>query len=213
MFPLLSALFGSNGLGQVKKLNDQYIETSFYLFLFPFDSYFVFTLPEQGIRRIEIPLHRTSLRAYYQSLLMIIGPMVLFFGLLIAGIQLPFLTRISAYAPFAIALLLCACGTYFLYTFGKSDPKETKRRIVLDEAIGINVLPEWLSEKTRMEFFVNLTAQLPTNWKSLISRQQYDSVLFYKIYAAMYYHKELEKCEENEYLFTLLDKRINKDLY
>lgn len=213
MFSLLSVLLGSNSFGLVKKLNNQYIATSFYFFLFPFDSHFVFSVPDHGFRKIEIPLNRTSLRAYYQSMLMMLGPFILFFSLIFSGVQLSFLTSISIYAPFAIALALCAGGVYFLYTFGKSNPHETKRRIVLEEAIGLNALPEWLSEKTRMEFFEILSAQLPTNWKSLISSQQFDTALFYKLYAAIYYHKELDKCEENEYLFTLLDKRINKDLY
>lgn len=213
MFSLLSALLGSNGLGLVKKLNDQHIETRFFFFLLPFESNFVFYVPDHGYRKIEIPLHPTSLRAYYQSWVMIPGPIILFFSLIMTGVQLPFLTRISDYAPFAIALVLCAIGVYFFFTFGKSDPQETKRRIVLGEAVGINALPEWLSEKTRMEFFETLITQVPSNWKSLISSQQFDTALFYKLYATIYYHKELDKCEENEYLFTLLDKRINKDLY
>lgn len=201
--------------GTVQVFSNQYIETEFLFYLIPLNSYFIRRREKEEAIQMSIPLNGISLRSYYIPLSLMFGPVILFF-LVPSFYSLSFAIKASAvvwYIPFIVILCSVLYGVYLLVTYGKPKSHEKKRRAVLELAMGINALPEWLSQDQQKEFFEQLKSSLPVNWKQLIMTKMFDSNLYYKLFAAIYYENVIEPSAETHALFLLLDRRINKELY
>ena len=213
--PLISLLLGlvmPIQAGKVKEFSNQFIESKFTFFFIPVTSTFIVQREKQKRQEITIPINSASIKAYYHSFLLIFGPPIVLFTCIFFHLG-PELPVSLAYLPLLITL---ACSAYCIYraiSLGKSQPFEIKRRTVLELALGINALPEWLTHEQRTSYFKQLAASLPADWHQRIALQNFSSSEYYKLYAAIYYDTVIAPTPEKEKLFKTLDIKINRDVY
>jgi hypothetical protein len=203
-----SRLFRSQRHGQVKKFSNQLIETKFIFFFIPLGSYFVNRADNSEIR---IPLNEQSMKAYYVPAGLITGSILGFALSLILGAsqRAEGLPVILGYLPGILLFGGLCIGTYFTFQPEKQTPKEIKQRAILENVIGINALPEWLSPETKEELLRSISHKLPANWKDKIVTGKYSTEEFYLLYTAAFYNHSINPGQEAEYLFDLLDKKVS----
>ncbi len=205
----MTGLFRPMRLGKVFSYSNQYIETSFLLFLIPLKSYFVNLNAKQTV---EIPLNKTSLKNYYISL-SLVGSGILFFGsMIVFGPTFSENDSNSylAYFPSIISGLLILCGLVLGFKIGKSGKYEIKKRTIFQSIVNINALPEWLDSDTANDIFQKCKGQLPQNWKEKITNGELTSDDFFLYYTILAYENRINPTDENSALLNHLDKKLNK---
>jgi hypothetical protein len=202
----MTGLFKFQRLGKVSSFANQYIETSFLLFLIPIKSYFVNLNTK---KTIEIPLNKISLKNYYISFLFVITPILLF----VLAIWFPTDTHIHLnenliYLPAIILGCFIITGIVLGYTIGKPGKYEIAKRTIFQSTININALPEWLSDDSVRTIYSNFNFNLQQGWMDKIKRNEYTSDEFFFYYTILSYKNKISPAEETIHLWTLLDEKL-----
>ncbi len=143
-------LFGSVFLGKVKELDKQFIETKFVLIgvpLYPANSIFVTHSDYNKRSGFDcIPFKQSILAGYLRIFSFLIGLGLLFAGAIsMSGLE----NEDSNDLYFVIiGIILLLLWAYSFFIFGKPKDDEILRRKRLGNAIGVNALPEWLTNES-----------------------------------------------------------------
>lgn len=204
----MTGLFRPKRLGKVFSYSNQYIETSFFLFLIPVKSYFINLNAKETI---EVPLNKTSLKNYYISLALVASGILFFVGMIAFGVTFSENDSNSylGYLPTIISGLLIVLGIVLSFKIGKSDKNELKKRTIFQSIANINALPEWLSAGTANGIYQKYKQQLPENWKEKIINGQLTSDDFFLFYTILSYEVRIDPTEENSILLNHLEQRLN----
>lgn len=194
--------------GKVHSFANQYIETSFYLFLIPYQSYFVNLNTKETL---VIPLNITSLKNYYFSFAIVFLPL-LFFVATIAFDPFGLSSKDTSlmYLPVILVAIAVTGGFALSFLIGRPGKHEIIKRVVLQKAIGNNALPEWLDLETVKKAYDRFNFNLPANWKDSVRNADYSAEAFYSYYTTLIYDHRIAPTKENIELLALLDKRILK---
>lgn len=200
-------LFRPKRLGKVSSYSNQYIETSFFLFLIPLKSYFIDLNTKETI---EIPLNKTSLKNYYISLALVAAGFLFFVGMIGFGPTFSEKDGNSylAYLPAIVSGLIIVCGLVLSFKIGKSDQKEIKKRTIFQSTLDINALPEWLSVTTANEILQKNKTRLPENWKEKIVDGKLTPDDFFLYYTVLSYETRVNTIEENSDLLNRLEQKL-----
>lgn len=142
-------LFGSVFLGKVKELDNQFIETKFLLIgipLYPVSSIFVTHSDYNKRSGFDCIQFRQSIIAGYVRISsFLIGLGILLIGLLslLGADEEP-----NEWYFVIIGIILLSIWAYSFFILGKPKEEEILRRKRLGNAIGVNALPEWLTNES-----------------------------------------------------------------
>lgn len=200
-------LFRPKRLGKVFSYSNQYIETSFFLFLIPLKSYFIDLNTKETI---EIPLNKTSLKNYYTPLALVAAGILFFVGMI--GLGPTFSEKDGnsylAYLPAIGSGLIILFGLVLSFKIGKSGQKEIKKRTIFQSTLDINALPEWLSVTTANEILQKNKTRLPENWKKKIVDEKLTSDDFFLYYTILSYETRVNAIKENSDLLNRLEQKL-----
>jgi hypothetical protein len=205
----MAGLFRPKRLGKVFSYANQYIETSFLLFLIPLKSYFINLNTKETI---EIPLNNTSLRNYYVSLALV-GSGILFFVVMIVFGPTYSENDNNAYLgylPAIVSGLLVLCGLIYSFQTGKSSQYEIKKRTIFQSVVEINALPEWLNDETAKAIYEKNKVNLLPNWKDKIINGDLTSDDLFYYYTMLSYENRILPTNEIATLLNQLDQKIKK---
>lgn len=197
-------LIGTVFLGKVKKLENQWVETTFVIFgipLYPTDSMLVTSVTAANERRgIPIPLDKKSVIAGYLRGIVSAVALIMFVAALNMGGWMILLTG-------AVALL----WYYLFFLLGKPSSAEIAARRRIGKVTGYYALPEWLDR-----MFMHETLPIVIlNYKSLfkdadwkedlqqaaipVEKRQY-------LYVLALFESKLRPTAENSKLFDKINK-------
>lgn len=205
----MAGLIRPRRLGKVFSYSNQYVETSFILFLIPLKSYFINLNAKQTI---EIPLNKTSLKNHYITLFLVGSGILFFVGMI--GFGPTYSENDSnyylAYLPAIISGLLILSGLLLSFKIGRSDRYEIKKRTVFQSTVGINALPEWLSADIANDIYQKCKGRLPQSWKEKIINGELTSDDFFLYYTILSYENRIYPTAENSTLLNHLDQKLSK---
>ena len=208
---MMIGLFKPQRQGKVFSYANQYVETSFFLFLFPLKSHFV-NLNTKEV--IEIPLNRTSLKNYYISLFFVVFGILFFFLVMNLFEDINYengINRYLIYLPAIISGSLILSGLILGYKIGKSGKFETKKRTIFQMVVDINALPEWLSIQKAAAIYSKFKDKLPQNWIDRITNKELTPDDFSLYYTMLSYENRINPNEVNNNLLNYLEQRLKNN--
>jgi hypothetical protein len=202
-------LFRPQRLGKVFSYANQYVETTFLIFIIPLSSYFV---DLNSKSTIQIPLNKVSLKNHYFSFSLILSGVLFFVLNIVFGLKFSEneANLIIAYAPITITMMLVSVGFIYYFISGRPTKYEIKKRTILQNVVGINALPEWLDDETAKFIYEKHINKLPDNWKDKIATKAYTTEEFFYYYTMLAYQQRIMPTSENVELFNKLDMKLNK---
>lgn len=205
----MTGLFRLKYLGKVHDYSNQYIETSFFLFLIPVKSYFINLNAKENI---EIPLNKTSLKNYYISFALVTSGILLYISLLMFGPKYheKDSNAYLGYIPAIISGLLLIAGIIYNFKIGKTSHLEKKQRTIFQSVVNVNALPDWLSIDIAKSIYNKHKTNLPAGWKSNVRNEQFSTDEFFYYYTMLSYEQRIAPTPENAELLNILNRRLNK---
>ena len=207
----MTGLFKPQRQGKVFSYANQYVETSFFLFLLPLKSHFVNLNTKETI---EIPLNKTSLKNYYISLFFVVFGILFFFLVMNLFDDINYdngINRYLSYLPAIISGSLILSGFILGYKIGKSSKFETKKRTIFQMVVDINALPEWLSVEKARAIYTKLKDKLPQNWIDRITNKELTPDQFPLYYTMLTYENRIKPNEVNDKLLNYLEERLKNN--
>ncbi len=204
-------IIGTRFFGKIKKHENQWIETKFIVIgfpLIPIQSMFVTSVKYNKRNGLEIGLYGPSLRkAYFGIWGLLLGAILAF-----AGMKGGFIVQLLGITLFITSL-------YYTLRFGDSTETENAERVLYEKATGINALPEYLDQKNlvilrdrMIECAVEKSIDKDVNWLRMVERNNYNAEQLPFLFAAMGYHRRMDKSDKNERLYEELKAKFTKQL-
>ena len=200
----LRYFFKTTITGDVHKFANQYIGTRFYMLLIPIKSQFV--ILDKGIF-IDIPIFAASLKNYFYSTLSAFLGIVLFIFSIAFGLKY-YVNSWILTCTLYLSYFLIAYSFYILFFWGRSNKYEKKRRVIYQEVLGMNALPEWLYRETVEHYFNQIDSDDEIVMIEKINNQSFTSNEFFIFYTYWSYKNVLQPTAENNDIYNKLNKRL-----